>query len=122
MAAADGLRRLAGWVGTGRARHVVGGASIQVLAINVGLVPAGPLSSLARPGFYRQEDYQASGYRALACIPAEASVAAQDGIITHLSRSEQVFLLRGDPPETDNVIAGEGMSPWPNESYEDIQR
>ncbi len=122
MAAADGLRTLAGLVGKGRARYVVGGASILVLAINVGLLPASPLSSLARPGFYRQEDYQASGYRALACIPAEASVAAQDGIIPHLSRREQVFLLRGDPPETDYVIACKGMSPWPNESYEDIQR
>lgn len=122
MASADSLHRLAGWAGPGRARYVVAGVSILVLALNVGLLPLYPLSSLVKPGFCRQEDYYASGRGAIQCIPRDASVVAQDGIIPHLSQREEIFLLRGDPPETDYVIVCENISPWPNDSYEDIER
>lgn len=122
MASADGLYRLAKRVGARKAQHLVLGASILVLAVNVGFLPFYPLSALARPSFYHQDDNDASGYEALKCIPAAASVVAQDGIIPHLSHREEVFLLRDDAPEADYVVACKDISPWPNDSYEVIEQ
>ena len=123
MASADGLFRLSKLVGQARWRpRLIAAASILVLVINVALIPVCPLWKLTKPSFYCQSGNDVSGYKALEYIPRTASVVAQDEIIPHLSHRQEVYVLKSDAPDADYIIAASALSPWPSNSYADIER
>ncbi len=67
--------------------------------------------------------FQGGAARALAVIPAGASVVAQSPIVPHLSHRAEIFVLDARAPDAAYVIAAPGdVSPWPLERPDDIRR
>ena len=122
MAAAAGIYNLTRPIKNEKTRNWTRvSLSALVLVLNIRLLPLYPLSSLAKPEFYRLTDNQRIGYQAIQMIPAEASVAAQDSIIPHLSERESIYQLKPGFPSVDYIIASQSLSPWPNTDYAQIE-
>lgn len=113
LAAAQGLARV-----PERWRSLTAGGMLVLCAVLPGKLPLWRLTS---PGYYRLSETERIGYRALATIPPEASVVAQDAIASHLSQRDRIFTLRPGAPEAEYVIASRGVSEWPNGSFEEIE-
>jgi hypothetical protein len=58
--------------------------------------------------------------RALAVIPADASVVAQAAVVPHLSQRDRVYVLDANAPSADFVVAARAANPWPARSGEEI--
>lgn len=81
-----------------------------------------PLWDLFKARHYRSTASTRAAREALASIPADASVVAQDAIVPHLSRRPEIYLLREGAPSTDFVALLRGYSFWPNASREELER
>jgi uncharacterized membrane protein len=112
MAAGDGLSRLATRVPEPRRVRVTMAVALATLLLSSLLPGHQPLWRLLSPSSYRIGP--AVGYRALAAIPDSASVVAQTALVPHLSARDEIFHLMPGAPDAEFVIAGSGLSPWPN--------
>ena len=117
MAAGDGLSRLARGISSEvtrvRAIRAACGASLVLCAVLPGNQP---LWEVFSPRHYRAADFHATGHDLVARIPDGASVVAMAEIVPHLSRREQIYILKPDAPDADYVLASTRLSPWPLES------
>lgn len=117
MAAGDGLARIV------RARENPRGQArlltwCPAASLVLSLVLPGhqPLLRNFSPRHYAPVAGEATGRRALATIPPDASVVAQAAIAPHLSRRTGIFILDEKAPDADFVIASEALNPWPLET------
>ena len=97
FAAADALGRL----DRVAARRLVA----AMLAIAVLLVPAFPLAQLFRPGFYSPVAAYRDAGAALAVIPPEARVAAQNRLASHLDGRAGLTVLTPAPAPSAYIVA-----------------
>ena len=109
MAAGDALAR---W-----RQHATPIASICLLLSAV-LPGHEPMWKLLSPSFYTAPPFATTAARALGQIPPQASVVAQSAIVPHLSRRQNIYMMRADGPgagiDADFVIAAAGdLPPWP---------
>jgi hypothetical protein len=80
-----------------------------------------PFWRVFAPGHYRASAAHDAGTRAIAAIPDDASVIAQNTIVPHLSQREDIHLLERDAPEAEYVITSDHLSPWPLASNQAVQ-
>lgn len=73
-----------------------------------------PLWDLFKARHYQATPATAAMARALAQVPPEASVVAQDAAAPHLSHRRDIHLLRPGAPLADAVVLVRGYSAWPN--------
>jgi uncharacterized membrane protein len=121
MAAADGLARVSVRIPAPEARRrwVVGLAAL-VLALCALMPSKLPFWRLLSPRWYVLTASDRTGSEALLVIPADASVAAQDAILPHLSGRARIYTLRATSPATDYVIASREVSSWPHAGWDAI--
>jgi len=83
-----------------------------------------PLARLRHIDFYKTSSDQLSIYRAIKEIPSNASVAAQDTIVPHLSHRENIFLYGGATNNADYVILNikTGFYPMSEDNYKNSIR
>lgn len=112
MAAGDGLAKLSASFDATVRNRFVDRLAITTLLLSSLLPGHQPLWRLWSPSSY--EMGAAEGYRAMALIPESASVVAQTAILPHISQRREVFRLMPGAPDAEFVIAGYGLSPWPN--------
>jgi uncharacterized membrane protein len=121
MAAADGLSRVSRSIpGEAARRRVVLALAAVMLALCALLPSKLPFWRLLSPRWYVLTASDRTGREALRLIPADASVAAQDAIVPHLSERERIYPLRASAVTTDYVIASRELSCWPHASWEEI--
>jgi uncharacterized membrane protein len=121
MAAADGLARVSAFIASEPARRRAVLALALVMLGLCSLLPSKlPFWRLLSPRWYLLTASDRTGREALRLIPAEASVAAQDAIVPHLSRREQIYPLRASTRATDYVVASQELSCWPHASWDEI--
>jgi uncharacterized membrane protein len=116
MGAADGLSRLAPDV---RLRLIYA-ASVGMVVLSAVLPGNQPIWRVFRPRHYAETPFHAAGVRALAVIPADASVVAQAAVVPHLSHRDRVYVLDANAPSADFVVAARDANPWPARSGEEI--
>jgi len=125
MSAGDGLARLARRFAPGREPGVaprwVAVVSGVVLLLCSILPDHLPLWRLVDPKTYRMTASHQTGHEIVRTIPVAASVAAQAAIVPHLSERETIYMLDGREIDTDYIIAAADLSPWPNESFVQIE-
>jgi len=124
MAAGDGLARLAARARVAHSRRrVVVGVAAAVLVLSAIIPGHQPLIRLFAAKHYRPVAFRDTAHRALASIPAGASVVAQSPIVPHLSQRVEVYVLDANAPDAAYVVAAPGdVSPWPLDSAADIRR
>ncbi len=112
MSASDGLARLARRITEPRARSELiagfAGASVSLSAILPGHQPLWLLFSARH---YRDRPTQQVAQRALAAIPAGASVVAQAAIAPHLSHRPQIYVLKNGAPDSTCMWFATGPRP-----------
>lgn len=115
MASADGLANIIRWTRSDaqRRRRIALAGAVLVLALNVVTLPNSPLWSLTHPSFYRRPATLAAAGAALAHIPAQASVEAQNAIAPHLTHRDVVTLLTHLSGNESYIIADIHSSPEP---------
>jgi uncharacterized membrane protein len=122
MAAGDGLARLASRAAseTIRRRRLAAWAAAAVV---LSLVVPGhqPIFRLFKPGAFASSAFTATGRRALALVPPDASVVAQTALTPHLALRTRVYKLDEKAPDADFVVAARGLSPWPVASEAAVQ-
>ncbi len=123
MGGLDGIFRLSRNRGLAAKKKLVRAVSAMVLVLGLVSVPIFPLRDLMRAKFYRHQPWVKEGYQALALIPADAKVIAQDTIIPHLSHRREIYLLDGGNCSTDcdYLVACRKLNSWPSENYGPIQ-
>jgi uncharacterized membrane protein len=104
MGAAAGLAFLCERVPVLRERRgrVQVGATAAMVAIAVGLCAAFPLRDLADPDSYETRAAYRNAEQSLARVPSDASVAATNCLVPHLSQRDRAYLLgfgRYAPPD-----------------------
>lgn len=118
MAAGDALGRL-------RSRATTIAAVCLVLcAVLPGRLPMWRVFS---PSFYAAPPFAEAAAHAVALIPADASVVAQSAIAPHLTRRQNIYMLRTDGPganaDADFVVAAAADLPsWPLGSADDVRK
>jgi uncharacterized membrane protein len=121
MAAGDGLARVAARVleEPVRRRTVL---ALAILTLGLcSLLPSKlPFWRLLSPRWYALTASDRTGREALRVIPADASVAAQDAIVPHLSRRARIYPLRAGVIATDYVIASRSLNCWPYAGWGEI--
>lgn len=122
MAAADGLARWRNRVTSERTRRrlTLGVAWVSVI---VAMIAPGHQEQwrLTKPATYRFTQSE-TGERAIALVPAGASVVAQTAILPHLSERDLAYSLTPDAPDADFVVAAVDIDPWPLAGRADIER
>ena len=121
MAAGDGLARLQARFPHGHAvevRHRPVHVAMICLLLCAILPGHLPMWRLFSPAFYRPSAFADTAARALAMIPANATVVAQSAIAPHLSRRPEIYMLRADQPsagvDVEYVIAAaDDLTSWP---------
>ncbi|MGP7961179.1 DUF2079 domain-containing protein [Sanguibacter sp. A247] len=86
------------------------------------LVPHFPFGDLADPATYERPASVASGERALASIPAGASVASDLGLIVHLTRAHTVYWIGTESSVAPQYVAIRTMSGWGGNPPDDVAR
>lgn len=119
MAAVDGLARLDAVRDNRVIRRVGLTAMVVFCAVLPGRLPLWRVFSIRS---YARVVEARTGYEALKTVPADASVAAQDAIVPHLSRRQEIYTLRPETPATDFIITAAGLRPWPFENFGEIER
>ena len=115
MIAADGLGRLR--LPQARLRPLV-----ALIVLLCAILPGGlPLWRLFRPAHYTLSSSDQDGYALLSMVPPEASVVAQAAIVPHLSRRDEIYILRQGAPDADYVVASAPLSPWPAASFDELR-
>jgi uncharacterized membrane protein len=124
MASADALGRLSGLIKEIKVRRlVIASLSFVILAINLYLLPSFPLWKLTDPSYRHLTASDRTGRAALAIIPRDASVTAQNNIVPHLSHRRNLFLIRPVEftPESEYIVASSQLNPYPFADYKDIE-
>ncbi|CAN5182279.1 DUF2079 domain-containing protein [soil metagenome] len=118
MATADGLARLLAYVKVTRAREWVQLTVPTLMLIGgiwVTVSHEFPLLAYARVEklqLFSIRPQDRLGMKALAVIPENASVSAQDPIIPHISARREVYALKLELP-TEYYVRGPGLTTWP---------
>lgn len=86
------------------------------------LLPRFPLSDLADPATYERPDHVAAGERALATIPAGASVASDLGLIVHLTSDRTVYWIGTESDVQPEYVAIRTWSGWGGNPPDDVAR
>ena len=121
MAAADGLARLIERRSPA-VRHVALRVVPAAICVCCAFLPGRlPLWRIFAPSLYRSTPADRAGYDAIATIPAEATVAAQQVIVPHLSRRRTIYGLEPGTPDTDYVIVTTHRTVWPNRDFEHVR-
>ena len=114
MAAADGLARLARAIDNDvMRRRFTTAAAAMTIVLAAALPGHQPLLQLLSPAFYALPLGDPTGDRAVATIPADASVTAQAAIAPHLAHRDNIRILEAGAPDLEYVIASGNASPWP---------
>lgn len=71
-----------------------------------------PLLKLVRPNFYRSTQTIEDSYSAMLLIPNNASVAAQNPFVPHLSHRSEIYLYP-ENPNVDYIILNSDLIPYP---------
>ena len=122
MSAGDALARIARRFDRPDARkRLVTWAAAGCVLLSSLLPGNQPFWSLFSSDHYRQTAFQRTGSSVLDLIPGGASVVAQAAVVPHISQRDAVHMLDPTAPDAEFVIAGTDLSPWPNQSYADIQ-
>lgn len=103
LAAADGLARVGAW----RPQWPRRAAAVMV-AIGVTSCAHFALGDLVRPSTYRTPAAARALPAALRLVPADASVAATNHVLPHVSERDDVVLLEAGARPTDYVVAQTG--------------
>jgi uncharacterized membrane protein len=115
MAAADGAGRISRRLAPRHAMRLATALSVAALVTTAALgasqafqpVPGASLSPLARPsalGDGANEATRSAFRRAVAAIPADASVTASPNSLPHVSERRRVYLVTSAPPSTEYVL------------------
>lgn len=124
MASADGLKKLTGLVKAINLRRIIIiSLSGIILSLNLYLLPKFQLWGLTKYSYRHRNDIEHTGYKAIALIPPDATVAAQSNIVPHLSHRQRIFLITPALvlPDTEYIIISKHISPQPFPTYEDIE-
>ena len=122
MSAADGLSRIASRVHAPAARRrVVTGMSAACLLLSLFLPGNQPLWDLFEAEHYESTDVHLAGRRAIATVPAGASVVAQGIAVPHLSQRPRIYMLKPTAPPSEFVVACMRLDPYPAVSIEDVR-
>jgi uncharacterized membrane protein len=122
MSAADGLSRIASrFHDPISRRRVVTTMSAACLLLSLFLPGNQPLWDLFEAEHYQSTDVHRAGRRAVAIIPAGATVVAQGVAVPHLSQRPRIYMLTPTAPPSDVVIACTRLDPYPNGSIEDVR-
>ena len=62
-----------------------------------------------------------AGNKAVSLVPKNASVVAQDAIISHLSERNDIYELVNDTRNADYVLATKNLTTWPSADFDVIQ-
>lgn len=105
-----------------RFKYVVPVLVVALIAINLGTLSKTPHKALADPSFYGVQAEMQPGYRALALIPDDAAVAAQDAIVPHLSDREVIYGLNPSKPfpSVEYIVVSDKVSTWPFANFADV--
>ena len=126
LGAADGLARVLRSLDLERAKRWIAPAAAGVMvAGGLVLFTRFPLSDVFRGGFYQSTRAERAYAGAIAAVPDDASVMAQDWFVPHLSARDDVHLISPRAPITDYIVADIGnpaRTPFPNPSIPDLQR
>jgi len=123
MAAGDGLARLASrMTHASYRRWFLRGVPVVAILLSLVLPGRQPAFRLFRSGQFTETPFLASGRRALALVPPDASVVAQAAIAPHLTHRQLIFNADTDTPDAEFVIAASGLSPWPLRDEAALQR
>jgi uncharacterized membrane protein len=121
MGAADGLANLVRLLRIERVAQVVCWVAVcGMLGVSFHLARDFPLDGATRASFWRDPVEARNARVALSRIPDDASVAAQDVLVPHLSRRQEIYDIRPETPPTDYVVfneEGRWGTPYPNPSF-----
>ncbi len=122
MGGVDGLYRLA-MREKGRSGKLVPIASLVVLVLNLATVPIFPLRDLFRAKFYRSNPVVETAPKALALVPPDAKVLAQDTIVPHLSHRKSIYMMAKSElgMDCDYFIACRDLPAWPFDGFDPIE-
>jgi uncharacterized membrane protein len=90
-----------------RAAALTAGMALVSIAVTVHLTPS-PFRQLLRPGFYEAPAFAAAAARAIAAVPPQAPVSANDALLTHLSHRDYANEIAPGRPVKGYVIADLG--------------
>jgi len=122
MSATDGLASVLRRIRDVPRRERIASGAVALMLLLCAILPGKlPVWRLLSPAYYRGAQDEAIARRALSLIPTTASVVAQDSLTPHLSQRQSIYTLRLGAPEAQFVLAGEALSPWPNESWLSVQ-
>jgi len=124
-ASADGLFRLSKYLRNETTRKkVILLLSGLCLLLNVAVLRKMPIRKVLKPVYYRLTDVDLAAPRALALIPDNASVLAQDTIVPHLSHRSHIRDIMPEtitpPPTEDYIIACKNLQFFFFKKYDDI--
>jgi hypothetical protein len=99
-------------------------ATLVTVSVVLSIIVPGrqPILRLFRAGHYEIEAGRGAAAKALATIPADASVVAQASLLPHLSQRERIFVLNAQAPDAAYVIASMNQSPWPTSGRDEVVR
>lgn len=115
----DGVRLLRRSPRTSARRYARAVPALTVVVAAL-LVPRFPFADLADPGTYERPPHVASGERALASIPAGASVASDLGLLVHLTREHTVYWIGTASPVTPEYVAIRTRGGWGGNPPDDV--
>jgi len=96
------------------ARHRLVTSLLSVAVLVSAILPGHqPILRLFRAKHYLARPAAVAAPMALALIPSDASVVAQNAIVPHLSHRDRIYMLQAGAPDADFVVAATGLSPWP---------
>jgi uncharacterized membrane protein len=123
MASVDSLALAARRIKKIDSRYLVMPVSIMVLLLNLYLLPRFPLWNFTRAKYRQLSSNDLTGREAVSLIPPTASVTAQAAITPHLSHRRLIYMLNPLTviPDSDFIIASDGISPYPFPSFQDIK-
>ena len=123
VSAGDGLMRLTRGLRDPQSRRRYIALAVGAMLVIAALLPGHqPVNRIFAAKHYRPVRFKADAARALAVIPAGASVVAQSPIVPHLSHRAEIFVLDARAPDAAYVIAApDDVSPWPLERPDDIR-
>ena len=68
-------------------------SALILTSLTADVILHAPLHSLAKPQFYRQEKWIADNRKIISKVPPQASVAAQNNLLPHLTHRDRVYRL-----------------------------
>jgi uncharacterized membrane protein len=121
MSAADGLSRVTRGLAASSRRRVLTGFATVCVVMSAILPGQQPLWDILRAKSYAQTATMRTGHEIVRRFPSNGSVVAQGPIVPHLTHRDAIYVLDGDAPDADFVVAAKGLHPWPLSTIGEVE-